>query len=71
MTPNPHKVPLKKWRKWSDTARRAFNDIYPKAPGTKGGPLEHHLLERSVARGGCGGRHLPPARGHRGSGATA
>jgi len=29
MTPNPHKVPLKKWRKWSDTARRAFNDTYP------------------------------------------
>lgn len=25
---NRYKVPLKKWRKWTDTARRVFNETY-------------------------------------------
>ena len=25
---NQHKVPVKKWRKWSDQARAVFNELY-------------------------------------------
>lgn len=29
MTPNPHKVPVKQWRKWSDETRSMFNELFP------------------------------------------
>lgn len=25
---NVHKVPKKQWRKWSETARKVFNEVY-------------------------------------------
>jgi hypothetical protein len=53
---NKHKVPVKQWNKWSNLARRVFNDMYYSLrpsmqfaflhPDAKASPLEHWQTTR-------------------------